>query len=316
MSSDFVVSSRGPDTAGPESIRKDTRLLLVSNDAMRARRRPIAIFAYYIYQLAVSLLVAWPLSQALAAAFGGHPRGDAVLFDEGSWALLAARSAWDRASPAITGALLLAIVLGAVLGLVPLSALLTSISHATPETRAPRPRHLAPYVVASFPPLVSLLALGSAIELVLLAVSAWAFGAVRDSLEPRYGDPRADQIGVVVLLLLLLVVAAVYVVHDLARAAVIRYRAGAIGALRSALLTFRRAPFRMLWSWAWRGSISLALVVLVALVVPHLGDRGMRSILAIGAIHQLVVLARTGLRASWLARALRGVDRFGSKRGR
>ena len=37
---DAIVSSKSPDTSGPESVRRDTRLLLVSNDAMRARRRP------------------------------------------------------------------------------------------------------------------------------------------------------------------------------------------------------------------------------------------------------------------------------------
>ena len=132
-------------------MRKDTRLLLVSNDAMRARRRPVAIFAYYIYQLAVSLVVAWPVSRALAAAFGGHPRGDAVLFDDGGWALArAALRLGARVARVLWLCSSLVTLFGAVVGLVPLSALLTSISHATPDTRAPRPRHLAPYVVATF----------------------------------------------------------------------------------------------------------------------------------------------------------------------
>jgi hypothetical protein len=312
----LVVSSRGPDTAGPESVRKDTRLLLVSNDAMRARRRPIAIFAYYIYQLALSLLVAWPVSRALAGVFAGHPHGDAVLFDPGGWALLAIRTSYDRASPAISGLLLLVVVFGSVLGVVPLAALLTSLSHVTPETRAPRPRHLAPYVVATFRPLAKLLAMGSALELVLLAIAWWAFGAAREAAEPRWGDARADQLGALALAFVLLLLGLAAVLHDLARAGSVRFRTGALGAIRAALLTLRRAPGRVTWSWTWRALAQLAIVAVVALVVPHLGTRGAASVLAIAILHQLVMAARTALRASWLARALRAVDAHGSARSR
>jgi len=311
---DVVISSRGPDTAGPESVRKDTRLLLVSNDAMRARRRPLAIGAYYIYQLFLSFVVAWPISRALASAFSGHPRGDAVLFDPGGWALLALRSSYDRASPAISALLTLVVVLGAVLGLVPLAALLTSLSHATPETRAPRPRHVAPYVVATFRPLFQLLLVGSALELALSAIAAWAFGAVRDAAEPKYGDARADQLAALACFGVLLVLALVAVLHDLARAGIVRFRAGTLGAIRSALVTMRRAPLRVFWSWTWRGAIGLALVPVVALVVPP--PRGVVALVAVALLHQLVVAARTALRASWLARALRAVDAQATRRGR
>ncbi len=313
---DAIVSSRSPDTSGPESVRKDTRLLLVSNDAMRARRRPLAVLAYYIYQLALSLVVAWPVSRALAALFGGHPRGDSVLFDDGGWALLALRASFDRASPAFFGLLVLVAVLGSVLGVLPLSALLTSMSHATPDTRAPRARHLAPYLVATFAPLVYLLALGAALELSLLAVAAWAFGATRESLEPRYGDARADQLATIACLGVLLLAAAVAVLHDLARAAVVRHRVGVMGSVKVALATFRRVAFRVLWSWAWRALVAVALVVIVALIVPHLGMRGTITLVVVALLHQLVIIARVALRASWLARALRAVDAHSTRRTR
>ncbi len=307
---DAIVSSRSPDTSGPESVRKDTRLLLVSNDAMRARRRPLALLAYYIYQLGLSLVLAWPLSRSLASLFGGHPRGDAVLFDPGGWALLALRGGYDRASPALFGLMVIVAMLGAALGLLPLSALLTSISHATPDTRAPRPRHLAPYLVATFTPLLYLLALGTALELAMLAIALWAFGASREALEPRFGDARADQIAALAGLGVLVIAGACTVLHDLARAAVVRYRVGAFGAIRAALATFRRVSFRVLWSWAWRGFVALALVAVVALVVPHLGTRGTMSLVLIALLHQLVIIARAALRASWLALALRAVDAY------
>ncbi len=309
MSADVGISSRSDPTSGPESVRRDTRLLLVSNDAMRARRRPVAVLAYYTYRLVVSLVVAWPISRALAASYGGHPRGDGVLFDDGGWALLALRSGYERVSPGLWGLVTLVTAVAAIAGVVPLAGLLASISHATPETRAPRPRHLAPYVVAAFGPLVYLLALAAALELCLAAVAAWTFGAVSGWAEPRWGEAAGDQIGAAACALVLVLVGVVSVVHDLASASVVRYRTKTIGAIRAAALALRRVPLRLLWSWAWRGAIALALVVVVALVVPRLGSRA-ASLLAIAALHQLVVLARAALRASWLARALRAVDGF------
>jgi hypothetical protein len=304
------------DVSGPESVRQGTRLLLVSNDAMRARRRPIAVFAYYIYQLAVSVCVAWPISRGLAALFGGHPRGDGVLFDDGGWALLALRTGYDRVAPALWGLVFVVMIFGAVIGLVPLAALITSISHVTPETRAPRPRHLAPYVVAAFGPLGYLLAMGAALELALLAIAMWTFGAVGAWAEPRWGEARGDQIGALACALVLVLAMIAAVLHDLARVSVVRYRTRTFGAIRAALRVFRRAPLRVLWSWIWRSSISLSLVVLVALVVPAFTTRQTLAIIAIAILHQLVVLARVALRASWLARSLRAADRFGAPRRR
>jgi hypothetical protein len=312
---DAIVSSR-PDVSGPESVRRDTRLLLVSNDAMRARRRPAAVIAVYLFQLALSLVVAWPISRALAAAFGGHPRGDSVLFDDGGWALVALRTAYNQAAPAIWGLVVLVTIFGALVGLVPVAALLTSMSHATPDLRAPRPRHLAPYVVATLRPLVTTLAIGSALELALLAAAAWAFGFVRESLQPRVGDARADQIAVLACAVVLLIAGAASVVHDLARAAIVRFRSGTFPAIFAALVTFRHRPLRIFWSWAWRGLASLALVLVVAWLVPRFGPRASVSLVAIVVIHQLVAFARVSLRASWLARALRAVDVDAAERRR
>jgi len=66
-----------------------------------------------------------------------------------------------------------------------------------------------------------------------------------------------------------------------------------------------------MWSWAWRALISLGLVVCVAAVVPRFGARGF---IVVALLHQLVAIARTCLRASWLARALRAVDAVHRKR--
>jgi hypothetical protein len=153
-----------------------------------------------------------------------------------------------------------------------------------------------------------MLAMGSALELALLAIAAWAFGFVRETMQPRFGDARADQIAVLACAVVLLAAGAAAVVHDLARAAVARFRSGTFSAIRVALVTFRHTPMRIFWSWAWRSLASLVLVIVVAWLVPRFGRSATASLVAIALIHQLVVLARVSLRASWLARALRAVD--------
>jgi hypothetical protein len=72
--------------------------------------------------------------------------------------------------------------------------------------------------------------------------------------------------------------------------------------------TFRLAPAALAWSWAWRALASLAPIVAAAWAADRLGGRGGAALFALLVLHQAVVLARVGLRASWLARALRAVD--------
>jgi hypothetical protein len=303
-----AVSSRAPDTSGPESVRKDTRLLLVSNDAMRARRRPRAVLWLYVYQLAVAFLVAWPISRALGAAFAGHPRGSAVLFDDGGWALLALRHAYEHASPGFMALLACAVVGGAAAGIVPLASLLVSISHATPQLGAPRARHLAPYVVVAFQPMAILLVLSSLLEIALLLVAFRVSSSVSDALSPSSGDARGDLFGVAAGLLVAALAMLVGVLHDLARAALARFRVGVRGAVRHALLTLRRAPFRLVWSWAWRGIAGWLAVAVVATFAARLGASTMTLVVLV-LLHQAAAVARVMFRASWLARALRAVDR-------
>ncbi len=300
-------SSRGPDVGGPESVRKGTRLVLLANHAMRARRRPRAILVLYAYQTILALLVAWPVASAVGATYGSHPRGDAVLFDPGGYNLLAfVRASQSAITPLFTLALVV-VAFGALLGLVPLIALITSIAHTTPDVRAPRARHVAPYVMATFAPMTILLVAAGALELAVLVVGLVAFGAVRQSLATSAGEAHADQIAAVVLVLFLLALAAVGVVHDLARAALVRFRASVLQALRAALVTYLKRPWRLLWSWGWRSGSGWLAVTLVALLAARLGA-STAALVALVCLHQLVAAARVGLRASWLAEALRSVD--------
>jgi hypothetical protein len=50
-------------------------------------------------------------------------------------------------------------------------------------------------------------------------------------------------------------------------------------------------------------------VAVGALVAARLGGRGGGALVALLLVHQLVLFARVALRASWLAKAARAVDR-------
>jgi hypothetical protein len=109
--------------------------------------------------------------------------------------------------------------------------------------------------------------------------------------------------------------AALGVVADLARVAIARDVAlrqedrSALGDLRAgivaALGTTRRAFGRAFGAWSWRAALSLLLLGAGAKLGDAVGARGGAALVGLFVAHQIVVLVRTALRASWLANALR-----------
>ena len=83
-----------------------------------------------------------------------------------------------------------------------------------------------------------------------------------------------------------------------------------MSALALGARALRRAPIAVGWSWTWRAVASLAPVVAVALLADRIGGRGGIALLVLAVLHQCVVLSRVALRASWLAKAMRTVDRL------
>jgi hypothetical protein len=127
-------------------------------------------------------------------------------------------------------------------------------------------------------------------------------------LESSLGEARAQQIAAATTVLLLLPTLVAGVVHDLARAAAIRFEVNATRALRLALNALGHGMLASLWSWGWRNAIAWTPVAMGALLAGRLGGRAGGALFALAILHQLVVLARVALRASWLAKAMRLVD--------
>jgi hypothetical protein len=297
--------SRGADDAGRAP---DAGLVLLTTPAMRARRHPRAVVAMWAWQAVVAALVAWPAAGLAQAAWGGDVHGDAALWAPGAHALL--DWLWHDADGLrswLHGAAL-TFGLGALAGLVPMGALMTCLAYATRGRRsASFVRCIAAGLRAFGPMLVLLVLAGLAQAVVLVAGVVLAHG-VEGWTHASLGEARAQQLEGLVVLAVLGFASVLGVIHDLARAAVVRFHVRGTRALVLGARAWRAAPLSSWWSWAWRAACGVAPVLVVGGVASRLGGRGGFALAFLFVLHQAVVLARVALRTSWLARALRGVD--------
>jgi hypothetical protein len=313
-------------------------------DAIRARRRPAAVLLLYFAELAWALLVAVPVHAWARHVWGAHPEGDAVLFAGGNRELLVWLGQADAALPTTARTTMVLLVLGTVLLQLPLGALLASLAFernageagdagvmsgaaetgvmsGAAETGAAR-RSLRTVdalrvSVSAFLALAGALVLGAVAAIVVLGLGGLAASAVDGVLTERLGDARAFTAGVLVFALFAAIAAIVGVFVDLARAAIAR-SAGLL-ALRGpsstswsmllhgvgvALSTARRSLGRATLAWASRAAAGAALLAIGYAITESLGGKGGAPLVALFVAHQAIVLGRTALRASWLARAL------------
>lgn len=289
--------------------RGPRRLVLLANDAMRARRRPATILALWAWQAGLALVLVWPATATVAAFYGKHPEGDAPLWREGGLALMSLGMRAMAAGPALTVHAGVVVLVTLALGVVPTAAAFTSLAFATPDIGPPSLRQVLGRAFATFRASVLVFLALTAVQILLVVVGATLAESVRDALYYRLGEARSEQVSWLVLLVALAGVAAVGVGQEVARAAVVRFRLGAGQAILLGVAALRRDPIRLPWSWGWRALASLVPVAFGALVAERLGGRGGGSLLALGAVHQVVALSRVGLRVSWLARAMRAADR-------
>ncbi|HEY2512408.1 MAG TPA: hypothetical protein VGI39_16185 [Polyangiaceae bacterium] len=290
----------------PAGDRED--LVLLSNNSMRARRRPLAIVLLWGWQTAFTALVAWPAAAIVASYYGRHPFDDAPLWERGGLPITdLGFELRAMVMPVVTLATLV-FFLTALTELVPIGALFSSIGYVTRSRRAPSLRACMSRAVSSLDVLVSLFAVASLVEAALVGLAFLAGYGVSDAATNRLGEARADQLGLLTGLGVAFLAAIVGVVHDLARAGAMRYRVGHLRAWRFALNAFLRGPVAVIWSWAWRGIAGWAPVAVGGLVAARVGGRAGGALVALAVVHQLVLGARVSLRASWFAAAMRAVD--------
>lgn len=299
-------------------------IVALAPDAIRARTRPFAILAYWLWEAAFALVVATPVHAWARRAWGTHPSGDAVLWAPGARDLLAWLGDEGPARVVVLRTSIALFALGIVLVQLPLGALLASLAFGRDEDGRPlRIARAASYGVRAFVPMGSLLVIAGCVE--LAAVGTFGFGAAAtgDAVAARLGDMGAFVVRAVVTGLGLVLAGAVGAIVDIARAHVVQGvvsedapilgeaiagvapRGRVLGALRVIWKTPSRALRAALVAWAWRAAVGLVLVLVAAKVADALGGRGGLALALLACVHQGVVLGRAALRASWLARASR-----------
>lgn len=291
-----------------DSARPRDELVLVTTPAVRARRHPRAIAAMWAWQTVLALLASVPAAGLAKAAWRGDLGGDAPLWAPGGHALL--DWLWHDAHGlrSLLGAAELVLLLGVVAGLVPMAAMMVALTYAT------RDRKAAGFVLSiagglrAFLPMLVLLVAAGLLQGLVVGLGALLAHLIEGWAHAGMGEARAQQLEGVVLVVFLGLASAVGVVHDLARAAVVRFKVKGLRAFALGARTFRLSPVSLWWSWGWRALASIAPVLAVAAVAGRLGGRGGLGLVFLFVLHQSVVVARIALRTSWLARALRAVD--------
>jgi hypothetical protein len=201
------------------------------------------------------------------------------------------------------------VTIAAVLaGLLPLAALMTTMAHATHGGRRIGASRAIGGAVGSGRALAGLLVGVGGAEALAVAAAVVLGGVAEGSAHAWLGEAHAQMLAIAIGAVALVPACAIGVVHDLARAAVVRLQLGTLAAWIAGYRSFRAAPIGLAWSWGWRALASLAPVGVVALLADRLSWRGGVALVALAVLHQAVVLIRVALRASWLAKALRTVD--------
>jgi hypothetical protein len=292
------------------------RLSVLPNDAMRARYCPRAIVAFWAWEAVLGAALAWPFASIVRSTYGSHPHGDLVLWEPGGLALL---DLVVRRTP-VLGALVahgvIVLLFAAVLGLVPAAALLASLAFSTAEGKRPSLREALALAMDAALPSASVFAVAVVFDVSLGAAALAGATLADEGFSRAFGDVAADGIALSFIVLCAAAGAAAGVLQELARAAVVRFGVGARDGLRTALRALTITPTALLWSWGWRALASLVPLALGGLLAERLGGLGGGGLVALWVLHQLIVLVRVALRASWLARAMRAVDAVETDRRR
>jgi hypothetical protein len=291
-----------------ESARPRDELVLVTTPAVRARRHPRAIAAMWAWQTVLALVVSAPVAGLARATWRSDAAGDAPLWAPGGHALL--DWLWHDAHglrAAVTSTEIV-LTIAAIAGLVPMAATMIALAYATRDRKAAGFVNSVGGALRAFLPMLLLLLLAGLVQGLVVGAGALLAHLLELWTHGGMGEARAQQLEGVVLVVFLGLGSAIGVIHDLARAAVIRFKVKAVRAFALGARTFRLSPVSLWWSWAWRALASIAPVLAVGAVAGGLSGRGGVDLVFLFVLHQSVVVARVALRTSWLARALRAVD--------
>ena len=284
-------------------------LLARPPEEILARHHPWALLGLWAWQTGLALIVGWPAAALARAACGREPNADAVLWQSGGHALVDTLWHETHALAALTHTAVLALVVSAFAGLVPLASLMATLAYAAPgrgrNAGLARSGALGLGAFRAFGVLI--VVLGST-EVAVVGAGIAAAELIESGLHQVLGEAGAQQVAAVVVAIFLVAASSILVTHDLARAAAVRSRVGGWRALALGMRSFRMSTALLWWSWAWRTAAGIALIAAGAQIVGRLpADSGGATLVCVALIHQGIAVSRVALRVSWLARALRAV---------
>jgi hypothetical protein len=272
-------------------------------DGVRVRDRYGSILAVWLSRVVLSFVVAYPIARAVGATGAtSFADGDRVLFQAGGARLIDSLRAGDVLLVESLRTSVVIAVLAAMASLLPLTALVVALD--TPgKLHAPA---IAAKTLVVFPRFAVLTGLAVLAQAVVSFMGGSAAYGVADAFRGSLSERGADLLFAFVVLVFGVLVGLLGVTQDLARAVVVRTRAGVIGALSAAAATLAGRPIRTVGTYLGLVTpVALAIVGsawLTALI--DVGRPGPWRVVLVLAIHQAVVLASVACRAAWFSYAL------------
>jgi hypothetical protein len=268
-----------------------------------AFRRLGLVALYFAYLLIASSLIAGPFVALVSSTVANDPRGDAVLFDPGALMLVEAlRLAARGAVGALTASGWNAIF-ATFLGLLPFAALIAGLGR--------QGRLSAGYLAARAVRPIGTLALLWGVGLVAQVIFGGLTGLVGAKIiKQLHLSIVGEDIGRVVLAgVTLLVVLTVGVVRDIAAVAAVNDGSGLYTSVVRALRVTIGAFGRVAFAYASRGVLGRGAIVAASPLIAWI-SRGEDPAFGIPfLIHQAAIVFGVFMHASWLAAAIRLLDR-------
>lgn len=308
------------DVARIESSEVHHAVRSLGAGEIRARRRPRAIVVLYVWQLLAALVLATPIHAWAKQVWGSHPEGDAVLFRPGGYELVGWLLDGGAALRVVAESSWMLLSVSVLLGQLPLASLLVALVSGR-GPRALRPDGLSTFraALALLVPFVITLFLTLLLQGIVIFAGLFVADKAADAIAASVGEAPAFAVQATIAALFVLLAGWVSAEADVARAAMaIEHvsratldgsRAGTFGLLRRGLQATLRASVRtrLRAFGAWLSRVLLGLLAIGAgsLLADRIGGQGGGVLIALALVHQLIVLGRTALRASWLARAAR-----------
>jgi hypothetical protein len=280
----------------------------LARSSIHARRHPAAILGMWAIQALFAAVATLPAVSLVRAAFGRFPSSDAALWEPGGLPLLAMLAREPGGVRAATATATAVVAIAFVGGLIPLAGIMAALANTGPNGRRIGAAAAMARAVGAFRAFGLLLLAMTLAEGIVAAIAVLAAQLVPAWTNARLGEVGGQTLGIAVGAAFLPLLALLGVLHDLARAVVVRLEAPPLDALLAALALMRDDLWSLAWSWSWRALAALAPLLAVAAVADRLGGRGGVVLVTLGVLHQLVAIVRVALRTSWLAKALRSVD--------